>query len=101
MTPEEIIEMADKCGLLVTQQLKAFAKLVTEKALIEQGYRKCAEGQKTTQFCALLEQAVLEEREACAKVCEEREQAWRKAGLWGKHPEYEECAIAIRARGKA
>jgi hypothetical protein len=41
LTQEEIIEMADKCGLLVTQQLEAFAKLVAAK-----------------------------EREACAKECE-------------------------------
>jgi hypothetical protein len=31
MTQQEIIEMADKCGLLVTQHLEAFAKLVAEK----------------------------------------------------------------------
>jgi hypothetical protein len=31
MTQDEIIEMADKCGLLVTQQLEAFAKLVAAK----------------------------------------------------------------------
>jgi hypothetical protein len=32
MTQDEIIEMADMCGLLVTQQLEAFAKLVEAKA---------------------------------------------------------------------
>ena len=31
-TPDEIIEMAEPCGLLVTQQLEAFAKLVADKA---------------------------------------------------------------------
>jgi hypothetical protein len=41
MTQDKIIEMADKCGLLVTQQLEAFAKLVAVK-----------------------------EREACAEICD-------------------------------
>lgn len=31
--------------------------------LAQAGYRKCAEGQKTTQYCALAEQARREERE--------------------------------------
>lgn len=31
MTQKDIIEMADKCGLLVTQQLETFAKLVAER----------------------------------------------------------------------
>jgi hypothetical protein len=48
MTPEEIIEMADMCGLLVTQQLEAFAKLVAEK-----------------------------EREACAVVCDKLHRDWK------------------------
>lgn len=34
------------------------------------GWRQCAIGQKTTQFCGLLEAAVAAEREACAKICE-------------------------------
>jgi hypothetical protein len=85
MTQDEIIEMAKQAGasrffskdsvelgLTSTAKIEAFAKLVAAK-----------------------------EREACAKVCEEREQLWKKAGLWGKHVEYEECAIAIRARGEA
>jgi hypothetical protein len=85
MTQDEIIEMAKQAGasrffskdsvelgLTSTAKIEAFAKLVAAK-----------------------------EREACAKVCEEREQLWKKAGLWGKHVEYEESAIAIRARGEA
>ena len=34
------------------------------------GWRRCAEGQGETQFCALLEAAVLAEREACAQLAE-------------------------------
>jgi hypothetical protein len=64
---------------------------MAQAALIEQGYRKCAEGQRTTQFCGMLEQAVLAEREACAKVV---------AGSLGGLNGYA-LAQTIRARGQA
>lgn len=41
--------------------LERFAALV-EQHLIESGYRKCAVGQRTTQFCGQLEKAVEAER---------------------------------------
>jgi len=66
-----------------------FAALLREK-MISEGWRQCAQGQKTTQFCAVAEQARLEEREACARVCEES-----NAFDWP------ECAAEIRARSKA
>ena len=57
-----------------------------------EGYRKCAEGQKTTQYCGLLEAAVEAEREACARVCE--------AGIKAeRYPTLTEIAVTIRARG--
>jgi hypothetical protein len=77
---------------LAPNQLRHFAALV-EQHLVKQGYRKCAERQKTTQFCGMLEEAVKAEREACAKVAD----AWD-----ADHPEtnYGRCiADAIRARG--
>jgi hypothetical protein len=37
----------------------------------EEGWRQCAKGQRTTQFCGLLEEAVRAEREACARLCQE------------------------------
>ena len=43
------------------------------KTMIEQGWRQCAKGQRTTQFCGMVEQAVQAEREACAKLCLETE----------------------------
>jgi hypothetical protein len=52
------------------------------------GWRRCAEGQNTTQFCALLEAAVLAEREACAQICDDH----------ADDPVY--CGQAIRARGQ-
>jgi hypothetical protein len=57
--------------------------------MISEGWRQCAQGQRTTQFCAVAEQARLEEREACARVCEGRLQE----GL-----NFEGCAAAIRAQ---
>jgi len=56
-----------------------------EKGFYLAGWRRCAEGQGETQHCALLEAAVLAEREACAQICEE-EKALRLAEI-------------IRARG--
>lgn len=38
------------------------------------------------------------EREACAKVCDAKDEIWAKAGLWNPVGEYKECAAAIRAR---
>lgn len=38
--------------------------------LIAEGWRQCAKGQNTTQFCGQLEAAVLAEREACAALAE-------------------------------
>jgi hypothetical protein len=81
---------------LAPNQLRYFAALVKQH-LVKQGYRKCAEGQKTTQFCGMLEQAVTAEREACAKVCDAERALWnssREALIAGF------CAAAIRARGE-
>jgi hypothetical protein len=57
------------------------------------GWRRCAEGQGETQFCAMLEAAVLAEREACAKVVE---------NLLGENPNLWVFFVAaeIRARGQ-
>ena len=92
MNREEIIRLARKSGMqgmltdVVTslEELERFAALV-EQHLVKQGYRKCAEGQRTTQFCGMLEAAAKAEREECAKICD---------GLWTAS----EAAEAIRAR---
>jgi hypothetical protein len=71
-----------------------FAALVAaaeRDRMISDGWRQCAQGQRVTQHCAMAEQARLEEREACARVCEGRLQE----GL-----NFEGCAAAIRARSK-
>ena len=63
-----------------------------EEELLKQGWRKCAVGQRTTQYCGMAEQARLEEREACALICENME----RNGAWITKTE---AAQAIRARG--
>ena len=48
-----------------------------------------------------VEAAVKAEREACAKVCDDKHHTWR----WGDEPDSasgpRDCAAAIRARGEA
>ena len=72
MTRDEIIRMAREAGFVdesfcrwgaYTDDLERFVDLI-EKHLIASGYRKCAAGQRTTQFCGQLEQAVHAERDA-------------------------------------
>jgi hypothetical protein len=63
-----------------------------EKGFYFAGWRRCAEGQGETQFCGMLEAAVLAEREACAVVCERYGPARVISG--------EDAAAAIRARGE-
>ena len=57
--------------------------------MISEGWRQCAQGQKTTQFCGMVEQ----EREACAKVCDELADRDKLSNY------YRIAARAIRARG--
>ena len=73
-----------------------FAALVAaaeREAMIADGWRQCAQGQRTTQFCGQLEQAVLREREACAKVCD-------LIAINACDDRAHECGVAIRARGQ-
>lgn len=108
MTRDEIIKLAREAGAEIASSinydygakvavfylddLARFAALI-EQHLIESGYRKCAEGQRMSQHCGLLEAAVSAEREACAKVAEKMLRHYTQA-VTGV-PE------AIRARGQA
>ena len=62
-----------------------------KRQMIRDGWRQCAEGQRTTQACSLVEDAVKAEREAC------REIAFRMA-----HSDEDAVDVshAIRARGE-
>ena len=77
------------------EKLEHFAALVAaekEQQMIRDGYRKCASGQRTTQFCGLLDAAVKAEREECAKLCD------HVPGL--SIDGAKRAAAAIRARGE-
>jgi len=76
-------------GMGVDQQL--LKPLDVEQKLKADGWRRCAEGQGETQSCALLEAAVLAEREAC--ISEVR--AYNGIHIY----DAENIAAAIRARG--
>ena len=90
MNREDIIRMAREAGSIDSEEVietvyAAFSALIKQH-LIQEGYRQCAQGQRTTQFCGLLEAAVRLEREACAQ---------RLDAIGCDH-----CAAAIRARGE-
>ena len=71
--------------------LERFANLVAaaeRERMKAEGWRQCATGQKTTQSCGLLEEAVKAEREALAKMFD-------GPGFYYA----EQCVNAIRARG--
>ncbi len=77
MNREDIIRMARECfgedwHFMPNEALERFFHMA-QAAMIEQGWRQCAKDQRTTQFCGMVEQAVQEEREACAKLCLETE----------------------------
>ena len=82
-------------GTHSTEFLERFAALVAaekEQQMIRDGYRKCASGQRTTQFCGLLDAAVKAEREECARLCD------HVPGL--SIDGAKRVAAAIRARGE-
>ncbi len=100
MTTDDILRMANHCRFRIDAEdfvmpregnyalrLARFALLVRDQ-MISEGWRQCAKGQKTTQFCGMVEQARLEEREACAIAGGAAADAGR------------DVAAAIRARGK-
>jgi hypothetical protein len=62
--------------------------------MIADGWRQCAQGQRTSQFCGMVEQ----EREACARVCDELAEL-NRVGETDSMWQWGECAAAIRARG--
>ena len=88
MTQDEIIEIARQVGfdtLCITHPnlIKAFAKLVEDAAFVR--------------WAAQTKLAVQDEREACAKLCDELHWVWHMGDNSGP----KECAESIRARGEA
>ena len=112
MTQDEIIEMAVKAGMGFNQslaefstplcdgveieELEAFAKLVAEKATEK------ANARANASWTLMCKKMVAAEREACAKVCDEKVDAEYATGKVD-HNEMgwtQACSIAIRARGQ-
>ena len=103
MTQDEVIVMAQECNLIgmrpfidgiYTETLIAFAKLVEEKATEE------ANARANASWTLMCEKMVAFEREACAKVCDDKHDTWR----WDNEPDSasgpRDCAAAIRAKGE-
>ena len=81
-----------------------FAELVAKaerEVMLQNGWRQCAVGQRTTQFCAMTEEAVKAEREACAKISENQ---LSNTAMLTSMPPLSDAAWrirnAIRARGE-
>lgn len=75
MTRDQILDMARKSGMseagikhLLMVYEAGFSDGVDR--LEQNGWRHCAFGQRTTQYCGMAEQARSEERERCAKLLE-------------------------------
>ena len=78
MTQDEIIEMARDAGLRIDVRGTYFFVGFVE-------------------LSDLLNAAIIKEREACAKLCEQID----TAAFGGERPAPNDCAAAIRARGEA
>ena len=119
MNRDDIIRLARESGwteysllhAVEVQRLETFAALVAaaeRERMKSEGWRQCAKGQRTTQYCGLLEDSVKAEREACEQVCERRKSLyWMEFDKTGSDADRaaaiasEECATAIRARGES
>ncbi len=115
MTKDDVIRIAKEAGLLRAgegwtephrwgaTEVERFANLVAAHAretMIADGWRRCAHGQRTTQFCAQAEQARQEEREECAKECERMVMYPNAQCESAAHENVWKAAAAIRARGE-
>ena len=77
MTRDEVLALAREAAFytpVMEGELMRFAALV-EEHLKSKGYRQCAKGQRTTQFCGMLDEAVKAEREECAKIAKQWDSA--------------------------
>ena len=90
-------DMADG-ELLYTADAICEAVEAAHARMISDGWRQCAQGQRTTQFCGQLQKAVEAEREACASLIEPK----NPRSDWTEYAETKAyCAAIIRARGAA
>lgn len=96
MTQEEVVEMAREAGICTwtvppqetIERFERFAQLVYER-VYERAWRKAHYAASRT----VIDAAVLQEREACARIVDE----W--ANSLSSEPEMADIAAQIRARG--
>ena len=112
MNRDDILRMAKEAGLApasfcrwsaYSDDLERFATLVAaekEQQMIRDGWRQCAEGQRTTQHCGLLDAAVKAERKACVIACEKISESLYSYDNITEGRAAQDCANAIRARGE-
>jgi hypothetical protein len=56
------------CRIEVIERFAALVAAEKEAQMIRDGWRQCAEGQRTTEFCGLLDAAVKAEQNRCCKI---------------------------------
>jgi len=112
MNRDDILRMAKEAGLApasfcrwsaYSDDLERFATLVAaekEQQMIRDGWRQCAEGQRTTQHCGLLDAAVKAERKACVIACEKISESLYSYDNITEGRAAQDCANAIRARSE-
>ena len=72
MNRDDIARIARESGVLTGYESEMFVRFAdaVQKAMLCDGWRQCAVEQGTTQFCAMVEEAVKAERKACAELCD-------------------------------
>jgi hypothetical protein len=102
MKRDDIIRMAQEIWAAPhwtdaqVERLERFAALVAAakgEEMKSQGWRQCAVGQRTTQFCGATEAAIKKEREAIEKAIE------TEALRWEPSRDFKLCLAVIRSRG--
>jgi ribosomal protein L15 len=106
---EEVLEMAEKAGIgrkkstygASNFDLQKFARLIAEneREKVNEEFERRIVRQRNN-FGKVLLKAVADEREACAKVCEQMSWPGRSDEALWKGDASDECAKAIRARGE-
>ena len=96
MTQEDIIRMAREAGLEEMWELttRFVEKLKAFEALVAAAATEAANARANTSWALMCKKMVADEREACAKLCEEM-----KGQCWAY--DHDTIAGAIRARGRA
>jgi hypothetical protein len=119
MNRDDIIRMAREAALVRKENpwgfhyhevsvldLERFANLVAaaeRESMLRDGWRQCAVGQSTTQFCAMTEEAVKAERETCLAILRDMERKKWSTVIHGgemKGVSLHDAYVAIRARGE-